>query len=148
MQWFGEQEPSVTPTVFSTTVLADDVATTARFYIDHFGFGTRLDIGWFVVLHHDDRPYEMCVIARDHDAVPAAFRTAPAGVIVAFMVDDVDAVAARLAASEVPVVTPVRDEPWGQRHTYVTDPAGTLIDVVQLIPPDPDWLAVNGLTTA
>jgi catechol 2,3-dioxygenase-like lactoylglutathione lyase family enzyme len=138
--------PAVTtPTMFSATVLADDVAATARFYVEHFGFETRLDIGWFVTLHHDDRPYEMCVIARDHDSVPDGFHVAPAGVVVAFMVDDVDAYAARFAAAEVPVVMPVRDEPWGQRHTYITDPAGTLIDVVQPTAPDPAWLEAHGL---
>jgi uncharacterized glyoxalase superfamily protein PhnB len=70
---------------------------------------------------------------------------APAGVIVGFMVDDVDAYAARFAAAGVPVVTPVKDEPWGQRHTFVTDPAGTLIDVVQMTTPDPAWLEAHGL---
>lgn len=74
---------------------------------------------------------------------PRGSRHAPAGVIVAFIVDDVDALAAGLAAGGVPVVTPVRDEPWGQRHTYVTDPSGTLVDVVQVTTPDPGWLAAN-----
>jgi hypothetical protein len=41
--------------------------------------------------------------------------------------------------------TPVKDEPWGQRHTFVTDPAGTLIDVVQMTTPDPAWLEAHGL---
>jgi len=134
------------PTVFSATVLADDVAATAGFYIRHFGFETRIDIGWFVTLYHGDRPYEMCVLQRGHDSAPEGFRAAaPSGVIIGFMVDDVDAVAARLAADGVPVVTPMRDEPWGQRHTFVTDPAGTLIDVVQVTTPDPDWLRAHGL---
>jgi hypothetical protein len=31
----------LTPALFSTTVLADDVATTAQFYVQHFGFDTR-----------------------------------------------------------------------------------------------------------
>lgn len=134
-----------TPTVFSTTVFADDVAATAGFYVEQFGFAVRLDIGWFVTLHHDDRPYELCVIERGHESIPEGYRGPPAGVIVAFLVDDVDAYAERLAAAGTPVVAPVRDEPWGQRHTYVTDPAGTLIDVVQLTTPSPEWLAANGL---
>ena len=84
------------------------------------------------------------MIERGHEAVPAGHRAPPAGVIVAFMVDDVDACAARLAAAGTPVVLPVRDEPWGQRHTYVTDPAGTLIDVVQPTTPSPEWLTDGG----
>ena len=45
----------------------------------------------------------------------------------------------------VPIVQPARDEPWGQRHVFCTDPAGTLIDVVQPIPPSSEWLRANGL---
>jgi catechol 2,3-dioxygenase-like lactoylglutathione lyase family enzyme len=136
------------PTLFSTTVMADDVAGVARFYVDQFGFAVRLDIGWFVTLHHDDRPYELCVVERGHESIPEGFRVAPAGVIVAFMVDDVDAYAERLVAdARATVVTPVRDEPWGQRHLYVTDPAGALIDVVQITTPSPGWLAANGLAS-
>ena len=136
---------AITPTVFSATVFADDVAATARFYVEQFGFAVRLDIGWFVTLHHDDRPYEMCVLERGHESVPEGFRVPPAGVIIGFLVDDVDAVAERLAAAGTPVVEPVRDEPWGQRHIFVTDPAGTLIDVVQPTAASPEWLAANGL---
>lgn len=136
------------PTMFSTTVLADDVPGTVRFYVEQFGFEVRLDIGWFVTLHHGERPYELCVIERAHEAVPAGHRVPPAGVIVAFMVDDVDACAARLAAAGTSVVLPVQDEPWGQRHTYVTDPAGTLIDVVQPTTPSPEWLRDCGLLPA
>ena len=133
------------PTLVSTTVMADDVPGAVAFYVEQFGFAVRLDIGWFVTLHHDERPYEMCVVERGHDSVPEAFRTAPAGVIVGFLVDDVDAVVERLVAAGTTIVEPTRDEPWGQRHCYVTDPAGTLIDVVQLTQPDPAWLAANGL---
>jgi catechol 2,3-dioxygenase-like lactoylglutathione lyase family enzyme len=136
---------ATTPNVFSTSVLADDVDATARFYVEHFGFERRLDLGWFTTLHHGDRPYELDVVERSHASVPEGFRRAPSGVILAFLVDDVDAVAARLADAGVELVTPVTDEEYGQRHVFVTDPSGTLVDVVQLTTPSPEWLAANGL---
>ena len=39
------------------------------------------------------------------------------------------------------VVIGLRDEPWGQRHFLFRDPAGTLLDIVQLIPPSSEYTA-------
>jgi hypothetical protein len=59
-------------------------------------------------------------------------------------VPDAAAVDARLRAAGVRVMLPLRDEPFGQRHVMVADPNGVLVDVVQPIPADPDWLARHG----
>ncbi len=53
--------------------------------------------------------------------------------------------AAGFEAAGVPFLEPVRDEPWGQRHFYVQDPAGSVIDVVEFTTPSPEWLAEHGL---
>lgn len=129
---------------FSTSILTDDVSGTSRFYQQHFGFEEVLDIGWFATIRRDG-VHEMCFWDRAHDSLPEGYSAAPAGVVLAFMVDDVDAVEQRLRAAGVPIVQPVRDEPWGQRHVFCTDPAGTLIDVVQPIAPAPEWLRQHGL---
>ena len=34
-------------------------------------------------------------------------------------------------------------EVFGQRHFFVRDPEGTWLDVIQLVAPDPEWLAAN-----
>ena len=63
------------------------------------------------------------------------------GLIIGLLVSDAAAVDARLRAAGVRVVLPLRDEPFGQRHVMVADPNDVLVDVVQPIPVDPDWLA-------
>jgi hypothetical protein len=60
-------------------------------------------------------------------------------------VPDATEVDARLRAAGVRVVLPLRDEPFGQRHVIVADLNNVLVDVVQAIPPDPNWLAQQGL---
>jgi catechol 2,3-dioxygenase-like lactoylglutathione lyase family enzyme len=60
-------------------------------------------------------------------------------------VPDAEEVDARLRAAGVRVVLPLRDEPFGQRHVMVADPNDVLVDVVQTIPADPDWLARQGM---
>jgi catechol 2,3-dioxygenase-like lactoylglutathione lyase family enzyme len=60
-----------------------------------------------------------------------------------FIVDDADKVAAALGEAGVTLETSPVTEVFGQRHFFVRDPAGTWIDVIQLVEPDPEWLAAN-----
>jgi uncharacterized glyoxalase superfamily protein PhnB len=59
------------------------------------------------------------------------------------VVEDAHAEAKRLEEAGAELVTPVVDEVYGQRHFYVTDPNGVLLDVIEMIPVDPDWAAAN-----
>lgn len=42
-------------------------------------------------------------------------------------VDDVDATVERLRSAGVPIVVEPRDQPWGERVAYVSDPDGNLL---------------------
>lgn len=128
---------------FSTTLLTDDVAAVRDFHVRHFGWKVTGDAGFFVALGHDEQAYELCVLEREHDTVPAGHRQAAQGLILGYLVQDAQAEAERLAGEGVPTLTPVVDEAYGQRHFFVTDPAGVLIDVIQLTTPDPAWVAAN-----
>lgn len=129
---------------FATGLLARDVAATTRFYVDHFGFQKQIDIGWFTSLGHDDPAYELSVVALDHESVPERFRRPTFGLL-GFIVQDAAAEERRLREAGVPIVKPTTDELYGQRHFYCTDPDGTLLDVIELIAPDPEWLKQSGL---
>jgi catechol 2,3-dioxygenase-like lactoylglutathione lyase family enzyme len=121
-------------------VHTDDVPAVRAFYTDVLGFAVTLDIGWFVSLRHEGHDdLDVCVVHRDHAL--AGMGGPVAGVVLAFIVDDVDAEHARLMELGVPVDVPPRDEPWGQRRCLVRDPAGTGIELVQVTSPDPAWLA-------
>ena len=56
-----------------------------------------------------------------------------------FQVLDAAAELARLREAGVPIVYPLRDEPWGQRRFALRDPAGTWLDIVQQIEPTPGF---------
>lgn len=130
---------------FSTTLLTDHVAATRDFHVDHFGWRVTSDAGFFVSLGHDDQANELCVMETAHAVVPPGHRAGAAGVILAFVVADAAAEAARLRAAGVELLTPVTDEPYGQRHFFLADPAGALIDVVEMTTPDPEWLVAHGM---
>ena len=52
----------------------------------------------------------------------------------AFVVDDVDAEARRLADLDVPVLSGPADRPWGHRTLHVADPDGFVVEFAQEIP--------------
>ncbi|MGJ7440043.1 VOC family protein [Aquipuribacter sp. MA13-6] len=51
------------------------------------------------------------------------------GLLLAFVVPDVDAEHDRLAAG-APVLTPPETEPWGERYLQVMDPSGVVLQLV------------------
>jgi catechol 2,3-dioxygenase-like lactoylglutathione lyase family enzyme len=59
------------------------------------------------------------------------------GLLVVFVVEDVDREYARLQAEGVPITTPIETEEWGERYFQVTDPNGVTIQLVQ-------WVAAPG----
>jgi uncharacterized glyoxalase superfamily protein PhnB len=53
------------------------------------------------------------------------------GLLIAFVVDDIDAEYARIQAEGVAITTSIETEPWGERFFQVTDPNGVVIQLVQ-----------------
>lgn len=118
----------------------------AGWFAEHFGFAVNIDIGWYVnTASADLAGVSLDFVDRDHESLPAALRgRGVAGAMVAFLVDDVDAEAGRLRAEGVEFALDVASEPWGQRRCQVLGPEGIVVEVLQLIEPDPVWMAANG----
>jgi catechol 2,3-dioxygenase-like lactoylglutathione lyase family enzyme len=125
-------------------ICSEDVAASARFYREHFGFAPAFECDWYVSLRHPHAGSELAILDPAHESVPPGYGTAARGVLVNIELDDVDVVAARLDAAGVPVVQPLRSEPFGQRHVIVRDPGGVLVDVITEIEPSPEYLAAFG----
>ena len=129
---------------FYPLVQVPDVEATAQFYERQLGFTRIASLDWYVQLRATSaHPFELAVIAQDHDSIPVAGQGPSRGVLLSFYVDDAAAEARRLASAGVPIVQPLRDEVFGQRHFIAADPNGILIDIITPIEPDPDWLADN-----
>jgi catechol 2,3-dioxygenase-like lactoylglutathione lyase family enzyme len=123
-------------------IAAADPAETRDFYVRHFGFVAAFDSGWYVhLLRPDDRSVNLGIVAAGHDSVPVGHRNAVQGLLLNFELDDVDAEYERLKAAGVPILLPLRDEAWGQRHFIAADPNGVMIDVIKPIPPSPEFAA-------
>lgn len=129
-------------TSYYSVIMTGDVAGTAAFYQRHFRFTPLFTSDWYVHLQSsEDSAVTLAVLDWRHETIPAAARCRVQGLLLNFEVADVDAQHARLAAEGLPILKPLCDEAFGQRHFITADPNGVLIDVITPIPPSEAFAA-------
>lgn len=96
-------------------------------YGEHFGFSVSMEAPGYLHLAGKDNG-ELAFMMQDKDA-PESF--GGTGLTICLQVADVDAEAARLNKAKLPVVVPVRDNPWGDRSIILRDPVGVHVYVYQ-----------------
>lgn len=128
---------------FYPVILTDQVAATAAFYTEHFGFEKVFEMDWYVSLKMSGKniPFELAILDSTHPTIPEAYRTKVMGLILNFEVEDVDAEYERLIrVAKLPLELEIRSEDFGQRHFITSDPNGVLIDVITVIPPTGEFI--------
>jgi catechol 2,3-dioxygenase-like lactoylglutathione lyase family enzyme len=121
----------ITASALSLNV-ADEQAS-AQFARDHLGFVEEMANDGFVSLSRPDAGFNLIFLRTglqtfkpDHLHGHAAD-----GLLVVFVVDDIDGEYARLQTAGVPITTPIETEPWGERYFQMSDPNGVVIQLVQ-----------------
>ena len=124
---------NITASAVSLTV--DDVDASASFLVDHFGFSTEMADDGFVSLARSDAGFNVIYLRTGLATFkPTARATHRAdGVLLVFVVDDVDGEYRRVRAEGVEVTTAIETEPWGERYFQVTDPNGVIVQLVQWV---------------
>jgi catechol 2,3-dioxygenase-like lactoylglutathione lyase family enzyme len=122
---------TITTSALSLNV-ADPVAS-AEFAKRHLGFEEAMAADGFVSLSRPDAGFNLIFLRTGLETFkPASMQGHDAdGLLVVFVVDDVDAVCARLEGEGVAITTPLETEPWGERYFQVTDPNGVVVQFVQ-----------------
>lgn len=125
---------------FYPVLMAEDVEASARFYTEHMGFVPTFQSDWYVSLEHRENPaYELAVLQRAHQTIPEGFRGRSSGLLLNFEVSDAASEYERLKEAGLQIVLPLRDEAFGQRHFIGLDPGGVMVDVIEEIPPSPEF---------
>lgn len=128
-------------TQFYPVIMTDRVEETAAFYRENFRFEPTFDSDWYVHLQStEDEAVNIAVLKGDHQTIPQSGRGQVSGLIINFEVEDVDAVFGRISEAGLPILLPLRDEDFGQRHFITQDPNGVLIDIIKPIPPSEEFL--------
>ncbi|HZS19360.1 MAG TPA: VOC family protein [Pseudonocardiaceae bacterium] len=109
----------------------DDVAASSAFLVEHFGFREEMAAGGFASLSRPDAGMNVVFLRRGLPTLPADQREDHAGgVILAFVVDDLEGELARLQVRGVPISMPLTVEEWGERAFQVRDPNGIIVQLV------------------
>jgi uncharacterized glyoxalase superfamily protein PhnB len=125
-------------TASAVSLNVEDVPASSAFLTTHFGFREEMAADGFASLARDDAGMNVIFLRRGLTTLPEYMRDKrAAGVIVAFVVADLEAEEARLRAEGVPITMPLREEPWGERAFQVTDPNGVIVQLV-------DWVTPSG----
>lgn len=129
-------------TSYYPVLMVDDVAASAAFYIRHLSFRPLFEADWYVHLQSSSDPsVNLALLKGDHATIPAVGRGRASGMLLNFEVEDVDAQYAAAIADGLPIMLPLRDEAFGQRHFITSDPNGVLIDIITPIAPSADFAA-------
>ncbi|MFI8503482.1 VOC family protein [Streptomyces sp. NPDC085524] len=116
----------------------DDVPASSAFLVKHFGFREEMAADGFASLTRDDAGMNVIFLRRGLESLPADQRDdRAAGLILAFVVEDLEGELARLRAEGVAITMPLTDEEWGERAFQVRDPNGVIVQLV-------DWNAPTG----
>ena len=115
-----------------------DVAASSAFLVDHFGFQEEMAADGFASLARKDAGMNVVFLRTGLESLPADQRDDHAtGLIIAFVVDDLEGELARLRGEDVAITMPLTSEEWGERAFQVRDPNGIIIQLV-------DWNARTG----
>ncbi|WP_025617164.1 VOC family protein [Salinispora cortesiana] len=119
----------VTSTAVSLNV--EDVPAAAAFLTEHFGFRQEMAADGFASLTRDDAGVHVVFLRHGLATLPDDQRDDHArGVILAFVVDDLEGELARLQAEGVKITMPLTTEEWGERAFQVRDPNGVIVQLV------------------
>jgi len=119
----------ITASAVSLTVA--DPAASSRFLQDHFGFREEMAADGFASLARDDAGMNVVYLALGLPTMPADQRDVHAtGLILAFVVDDLEGELARLESEGVAITMPLTAEEWGERAFQVRDPNGVVVQLV------------------
>jgi predicted enzyme related to lactoylglutathione lyase len=123
-------------TASALSLNVDDPVASATFAKQHLGFTEDMAEDGFVSLSRQDAGFNLIYLRTGLESFkPASMRGRQAdGLLVVFVVDNIDDEYARLQQEGVQITTPIQTEPWGERFFQVTDPNGIVIQFVQWMP--------------
>lgn len=112
-----------------------DPAASAGFVSAHFGFTEQMSADGFVSLTHPDAGVNLIYLRTGLSTFKPARIAGAAGdgLLVVFVVTDIDTEYARIQAAGAPIVTPIETEEWGERYFQTTDPNGIVYQLVQWV---------------
>jgi catechol 2,3-dioxygenase-like lactoylglutathione lyase family enzyme len=112
-----------------------DVSASADFAKTHFGFTEAMAADGFVSLERHGVGFNLIFLRTGLETFkPERLRGHSVdGLLVVFVVENIDAEYERLQREGVRITTPIETESWGERYFQVSDPNGVVYQLVQWV---------------
>ncbi|WP_026930217.1 VOC family protein [Glycomyces tenuis] len=121
-------------TAYAISLNVADPVVSAEFLKRHYGFSEDMSADGFVSLSRPEADFHVIYLRIGLSTFkPESAKGAADGLLVAFVVEDIDAEYERLQREGVAITTPIETEEWGERYFQVTDPNGVVIQLVQWV---------------
>ena len=129
-------------TSYYPVLCVDDVKTSSEFFKKNFQFEAGFESDWYVHLHRAEQESEVniALVKKDHDSVPKSMQKSAQGILINFEFEEVDELYQHFLSEKFEILTPLRDEPWGQRHFILGTPFGIMIDIIKFIQPSEEFI--------
>ena len=123
----------IAPTESFVIIYHEDMQAARRFYEGVLGLEIRqIAYDWFIGYWISDK-HEMTLCISSSSDERATWGAGGKGVVIDFVVADVDETYARLVELGVAFVEPPTDKPWGLRHASLLDPAGYTLTILSYL---------------
>lgn len=123
---------NITASALSLNVAEPELS--AAFLETHFDFARTMNEDGAIALEREDAGFSVIFLRTGLGSFKPESHAASAGagLLIAFVVDDIDAEWERLRG-DVLVATAIETEPWGERYFQVLDPNGIIVQLVQWV---------------
>lgn len=126
------------------SLTVDHVPASSHFLQSHFRFEEQWSADGFAYMRHPSAGMDIVFLRVGLEVLPQSMNHQKAeGVIVAFIIDDIEAEEQRLRNEGVTITLPIQEDPWGERLFQVTDPNGVVFQVVQWVQASDEQYADN-----
>ena len=119
-------------------VVTPCLAASKMFYTGLFGFKIVFESDWFLLMSTPDGLGHISFLQPDHPSQQPLFQPAfnGKGIYLTLEVEDVYVEYERIKNKGIPILIELREEPWGDRHFAISDPAGLALDIVTYTHPE------------
>ena len=124
----------IEPMTMFPVLVAEDLAALKAFYESSFGFRTVFfETDFYLHLVHPNSGVQLGFLVPDHPPQPEFLhpKASAEGMVISFEVADIDAALTSARSMGLDFAMNHKEEPWGQKHFMVRDPAGFIVDVIE-----------------
>ncbi|MFC4337737.1 VOC family protein [Salininema proteolyticum] len=123
----------ITDTAVSLNV--ENPEASAEFMRKHYGFEVEMSADGFVSMRRPDAGVNLVYLRTGLSTFkPETLAGKRAdGLLVVFVVKDIDKEYERLKSEGVEITTPIETEEWNERYFQVTDPNGVVVQLVEWV---------------